>query len=322
MKDEKIVISKGLADYIKGIIKEYYGGTKCFSKLMKLNEADLKVCIKEHKISVKMLARLYEELKLSYYDENMVIDAIQLLKQKLKETDKSMYDIEEELGYEYGSIVRAINRKSISPELKEKISSIIEDWNPLSLDSKVSLAAKYAVDFNKPGSCEPVLGIFKEVIGKFTNKQLIFFSNNIELFCYFDSHDWIFLHLIQKVCDNERSVIIEFIESHAIEKDSWKLKQCENLKNFNIEKADTEDTTKTRSQYIDDIVGVIEKNFENEGLRYIKINLLLQVSPYIFYLTESDWKIIGKYSLLENWDDRKNLFKYKDWTINYVRGLI
>ncbi len=320
MKDEKIVISKGLADYMEGVIKEYYGNITCFSKLMKLKETDLQLCFTEHKISVKMLASLNEELKLSQYDDNMVIDNMQLLKQKIKETGKSVHDFEDELGYEYGTITRAINRKSISPTLTGDICSTIKNWNPISHNSKVNLMAQYGVDFNKLESCEPILRVFKEVIIKFTREQLIFLNKNIELFCYFDSHDWTLLHLIQKVNEKQRLVIEEFIESHTIVKDSWKLSQCKSIKNFNIAEAD--DTLIKKSQYIDNIANTIEKNFSNLGLRYIKINLLLQMVPYIFYLSESDWNIIGKYSLLENWDDRNNLFKYKDWTINYVRGLI
>lgn len=320
MKSDKIIISKVLAEYMEGVIKEYYGNIACFSKLMKLDEADLNACVSEHKISVSLLARLYEPLKLSLFDEGMIIDYMQLLKEKIKETGKSICDFEDEAGYEQGTITKAINRKHLSSKLEEDICSVLEDWKPFSSHSKIKLATRYAVNFNEPESCESVLRVFKEIVSKFKSHQLLFLKRNIELFCSIDRYDWKFLCLIQGVHERDRVCIEEFIESHALVKDNEKCRQCESLKA--IEVSEIEDTKKTRLQYIDEIISGIEKSTDNLGLRYIIINLLIQMTPYIFYLTESDCRIIGKFSLLENWDNRKDFYKYKNWTINYVRGLV
>lgn len=320
MEDTKVTISKGLANYIKKAIAENYGKVSYFSKRFKLNEVELNISLTEQNISIKTLACLYEPLKLSSYDESTRSENLLLLKQEIKDTRKSMRDFEDEIGYEDGSVTRAINRKRISPELEENLSCALEKWKPLRVDSKLSLTAKYAVDFNTQKGYEAVLKVFKNVISHLTKNQLLFLCRNIEYFCFMDNSDWELLYLIQGLNNMEFAMAEDFIEKHAIEEKSWKLQISESLKNTQIDKM--EGVEKKKPEYIAEIVKGIEKHRKNLGLRYLTINLLLKMMPYIFYLTESDWRILGKFSLLENWDNRKTFFLYKNWANTYIRGLI
>lgn len=320
MTNEKISISIEQKEYINQAIKSYFGNITSFSNYFQLEQKELEDSINKRKISAKLLACLYDPLKMSSFDDGIVYDKIQLLKKELPNTRKEVQEFSCALGYDDTTIHTALTRMRISSKLGNDLATRLINWNPYNVDSKMTLAAKNA------GKCYESEGFksgekrFREIAHNLDKKQLMFLNENIELFCYFDKFDWKFLLLIQGLNEGELESTEEFLENHSVVFNSWKLQQCERLKQeANNRVVETE---KSKDNYIDDIIKSIETYINNNVFKYMMIYLLIQMIPYIFYLTKKDWEMLGKFSLLENWSNRKILYQNKEWTITYMRGLL
>lgn len=320
MTNEKIKLSKDEIAYIKKEIKTIYKSIDSFALQSHIECEELKEGLKNG-MPAKIMCCLYERLKLKHYDTKLIIDTIYTLKKEIDYIGMGIESFSAELDYKSNALEKAITRQKFSPEMIEKLKEEFNEWSPLNPKKKISLGVKYADLFNTDEGVNILLDILNQYLQNQELDHIIFLSENIELFCYIDSYDWEFLYLIQGISQDDLNSIKGFMkEISVLNGKEWKYNQCMKMKEYQSHSNEGYNHSSKQAN-IEHIKNSIKQYQKDNGLRYITIMLLLNMLPYIFYMDSCDWEMLGIFSLLEDWNDRKKLFLRKEWTINFVRGI-
>lgn len=320
MTNEKIKLSKDEIAYIKKEIKTIYKSIDSFALQSHIECEELKEGLKNG-MPAKIMCCLYERLKLKHYDTKLIIDTICTLKKEIDYIGMGIESFSAELDYKSNALEKAITRQKFSPEMIEKLKEEFNEWSPLNPKKKISLGVKYADLFNTDEGVNILLDILNQYLQNQELDHIIFLSENIELFCYIDSYDWEFLYLIQGISQDDLNSIKGFMkEISVLNGKEWKYNQCMKMKEYQSHSNEGYNHSSKQAN-IEHIKNSIKQYQKDNGLRYITIMLLLNMLPYIFYMDSCDWEMLGIFSLLEDWNDRKKLFLRKEWTINFVRGI-
>lgn len=317
MTNDKIKIKKSFADYIRNKINEKHGNIDNFVKWEGFDKKELSIGLKEKKLSAHFLCCIYEKLQLQNYEEGRIIDSKIQLKKLVKEANGCDSVFEDKLGMDYLSVIREINGERVSKTLFEKLNKEIEI--PKDINNKSSLGIKYAAtSSNIKEANENIIIVLNDIIDKLSIEHLKIFSENIEAYSFMMKCDWEFLYLIQNLDIYKLKKVEDFIKEHTLNKESNK-KSLIFLKMINQGMAKNDEYI-TKRQYKIDINKQLKKLHSNEITLFFNLNFLISAIPYIFYMTESDWKMLSLFSLLQ--DVGLDAVNRTKWVITYTRGLV
>ena len=324
MKDIKIRLKSGDAAQIRIAIKEQYGKDEIFEKYIHIKKGELRRYLKME-IPVKILCRIIERLELP--DFKIIYDTKVSLKKKLTEIGMTMNEYEGKLNYEDNSIQRAFYRNKFSADMIEQITENLKkkhiDWRPW--NQKLPINLKY-IEVPPEGNSfatKNSINQFFEILIEYLKEQEIdnvkFLADNIEIFFCIDIFDWEFLRLIQELDQSEMEDLRKFLKEIALPcEDKWKYNECMKLQSAE----DKDSEIHTFEEYISGIKESFEQLSVSDGFKYLELDFLMKMLPYIFYLDSNDWEMLAYFSLLANWKKREELYTRKKWGINFVRGMI
>ena len=323
MKNIEIKLNAHEVKQIKAAIKKSYGNTEIFAKHLHIREEVLEKYFIAG-IPVKTMCCIIERLSLP--DFKIIYDTVISLKKIITdELGMTIAEYEDELDYKSNVLQKALDRKRISPELMNIIKDDLNGWHPLDQDSKMPIAVKYmntsseVKSFATKDSIEKLFDVLAEYLRNQESDDVKFLADNIEVFLNMDSCDWEFLRLIQELDQTEMEALRNFLKEIAIlDKQDWKYAECMKLREAEDKKGEI--------HTFDECVSRIKENLERyskvDNLKYIALNQVLKMLPYIFYMDLNDWEMLAYFSLLTNWDNRKEFYTRKKWGINFVRGMI
>lgn len=315
MTNDKMNITKNCADHIKSKIKEIYVKKENFAQWENIDMNELAVGLKDKKISARLMCCIYEKLQLQRFEDGRIIDSMNTLRKLVKEAVKDDPCFEDKVTYDYETIMREITGKRVSKPLGKNLNRELS----INIDSDLPLSIKYAaLGFGNEETNEELFIILKSIMKKLPIEQLKYLSENMGTFCLMNRSDWEFLYLIQNLDTRNLEKAEEFIEEHTLHDES-STKSLQFLKM--VDKKPSEGIKK-KNEYMIDIKRQLSEFHQKPGMKFITLSLLIRVIPYIFYMTEMDWRMLSKFSLLEGGKSKSDYFKRQKWAITYVRGLV
>lgn len=180
--------------------------------------------------------------------------------------------------------------------------------------------------FEESFTFQQELKILFEKLRQMSIEDLKIVYQNIRLYCFIDMYDWIMLGLWQKVRNQDKKELIDFIDSIKLSnKDRYLLKNIKfkkyYFKSSIVDVLKDSNKNKALKKIKQKLDGFFKSN-KNQMINYYYLMNLSKRIEYLIYLTNTDWILLKKFSRLQNYKNKKKYYQKKIWCIKYAKGLI